>query len=159
MAKQKKHKLHKKPPTAAKTIDNRRARFDYDLQDTFQAGLVLTGAETKSLRMGRGQLRGAYVTLKDGEAWLLGATVQPMQTNAAHLDEADQTRTRKLLLTTRELAALHEAKNQGLTIVPLRLLTRKRFIKVEIATARGKRKYDKRETIKKREQEREAGRG
>jgi len=144
--------------TPAKTIDNRRARYDYELKEVFQAGLVLSGAEVKSLRMGRGQLRGAYVTLKDGEAWLLGATIQPMQTNAAHLSEEDQTRTRKLLLSKRELAALHEAKNQGLTIVPLKLLNRKRFIKVEIATARGKRKYDKRENIKKRDQERDAKR-
>jgi len=144
--------------TPAKTIDNRRARYDYELKEVFQAGLGLGGAEDKSLRMGRGQLRGAYVTLKDGEAWLLGATIQPMQTNAAHLSEEDQTRTRKLLLSKRELAALHEAKNQGLTIVPLKLLNRKRFIKVEIATARGKRKYDKRENIKKRDQERDAKR-
>jgi SsrA-binding protein len=148
----------KKKTPSANVIDNRRARFDYDVKTVYMAGLILSGAEVKSLRMHHGHLRGAYVTLKDGEAWLINATITPLKTNAAHLTEQDQTRTRKLLLKASELDELAEAKTNGLTIVPLRLLTGKRFIKVEIATARGKRKYDKREVIKKRDQERDAGR-
>lgn len=144
-----------KPRTrGAKTIQNRRARYDYDLKDTYQAGIVLSGPEVKSLRMGHGHLKGAYVTLKEGEAWLINGTITALKTNAAQFDEADQSRARKLLLKQKELDELEAAKQQGLTIVPLRILNGKRFIKIEIAVGRGKRKYDKREAIKKRDIER-----
>jgi SsrA-binding protein len=141
-----------------KSITNSRARFDYDLKDTFLAGLVLTGAETKSLRMGRGHLKGAFVTIKDDELWLNNATIQPSITNATHLTEDMQTRHRKLLVKKRELMQLQAAKDQGLTIVPTKLFTKGRYIKIEIATAKGKKKYDKRQTIKARDTGRDVAR-
>jgi SsrA-binding protein len=148
----------KKKPSGQPSIQNRRARYDYDIKDVFTAGIALSGAEVKSLRMSHGHLRGAYVQIKGGEAWLVNGTITPLKTNATHLDETVQTRDRKLLLKGRELEQLQEAKNQGLTIVPLRILNRTRYIKVEIATARGKRKYDKRELIKQRDLDRDAAR-
>jgi SsrA-binding protein len=147
-----------KKAAPAKLISNARARFDYDLKDTYLAGLVLTGAETKSLRMGRGHLKGAFVTIKDGELWLNNATVQPSITNSAHLLPETQTRARKLLVKKREFNQLEAAKEQGLTIVPTKLLTRGRFIKIEIATAKGKKKYDKRQSIKERDTGRDTAR-
>jgi SsrA-binding protein len=142
----------KKPQT--KTIQNRRARFDYELGDSLVVGLALTGAETKSLRMGHGQLRGAYVTVKDGELYLLNGTVHG--TSGVPVPESDQARTRKLLAKRKEIDALIAAKQQGRTIVPLEMLTGGRFIKLRIAIGKGKREYDKRQTIKKRDQDRES---
>ncbi len=140
-----------KPPT--KKISNRRARFDYALEAEFVAGLSLTGAETKSLRMGHGHLKGAYVTVKDNELWLLNATI--IGTSGIPLDESQQTRTRKLLMKRREINQLIETKQQGLSIIPLELLTGDRYIKLRIGAGRGRRKYDKREVLKKRDQDRE----
>jgi SsrA-binding protein len=142
----------KKPQT--KTIQNRRARFDYELGDSLVVGLALTGAETKSLRMGHGQLRGAYVTVKDEELYLLNGTVHG--TSGVPVPESDQARTRKLLAKRKEINALIAAKQQGRTIVPLEMLTGGRFIKLRIAIGKGKREYDKRQTIKKRDQDRES---
>ena len=139
-------------------ISNRRARFDYELKSPVIAGIVLSGAETRSLRDHHGSLQGAFVQIKDGEAWLVNTLVTPVKTNAAHLPEEMQNRNRKLLLKKRELAGLIEAKQQGYTIVPLRILTKGRFIKVEIAVGRGKKRYDKRETIKRRDTERDVRR-
>lgn len=147
-----------KKAAPAKTISNSRARFDYELKDTFLAGLVLTGAETKSLRMGRGHLKGAFVTVKDGELWLNNATINAHITNASHLTPNLQVRTRKLLVKKRELALLQAAKDQGLTIVPTKMLTRGRFIKIEIATAKGKKKWDKRQSIKAHDVDRDTAR-
>jgi SsrA-binding protein len=143
-----------KKPTPG-LIVNRRARHDYATQQTYEAGLVLTGAEVKSLRQGHGHLRGAYVMTKDGELWLVNATITPTNTNRNSFDEANQTRNRKLLVKTKELDALTKAKEQGLTIIPLAILNKKRFIKIQIATARGLKKYDKRENIKKRDTQRD----
>lgn len=140
------------------TIRNKRATFDYDLKDSYVAGISLTGAETRSLREHHGSLQGAFVQMKDGEAWLVNALVTPLKTNAAHLPSQDQTRNRKLLLKKRELAGLEEAKRQGNTIVPVKLHTTGRYIKVEIAVGRGKKKYDKRQAIKKRDQDRDNAR-
>lgn len=140
------------------TIRNKRATFDYDLQDTYIAGIVLTGAETRSLREHHGSLQGAFVQIKDGEAWLMNSLVTPLKTNAANLPSEVQIRNRKLLLKKRELDKLIQAKQQGNTIVPVKLMTKGRYIKLEIAVGRGKRKYDKRQTIKKRDQERSASR-
>jgi len=144
--------MAKKKPTQAKTITNRRARADYELGDSLVVGLQLTGAETKNLRMGHGQLRGAYVTVKDNELWLLNATISG--TNGIPMSESEQTRTRKLLAKKREVAALIESKQQGKTIVPLDILTGGRFIKLRIAVGRGKRQYDKRQTLKARDEKR-----
>jgi SsrA-binding protein len=146
--------VSKKKATQPGVISNRRARFDYEVRETYLAGLVLSGAEVKSLRTGHGHLRGAYVTMKDGELWLINATITPTNANAAHLGESAQTRTRKLLVKKKELDELTEAKQQGLTLIPLRLLTHSRYIKCEIAIAKGKKEYDKREVIKQRDQER-----
>lgn len=135
---------------------NRRARFDYSIEDTFVVGIALSGAETKSLRLGHGQLQGAYVTIKDDELWLVNATISG---NARiPIDETDQTRTRKLLAKRNEIEQLQAAKQQGRTIVPLEIITTSRYIKVRIAIAKGKKKYDKRETLKRRTQDREARR-
>jgi len=144
--------MAKKKASAPKTIQNRRARFDYELGDSVVVGLELTGAEVKSLRMGHGQLRGAYVTVKDNELYLLNGTINGVAGVA--IAEQDQTRTRKLLAKRREIDALIEAKQQGRTIVPLELLTGGRYIKLRIAVGKGKKHYDKRESIKKRDTER-----
>jgi SsrA-binding protein len=137
-----------------KTISNRRALHDYDLGDTFVVGLELSGSEVKNLRMGHGHLRGAYVTLKQNELWLINATIAG--TNGIFISEADQTRARKLLAKKREIRALVDAKVQGKTIVPLEILTRGRFIKLRIAVGRGKKLYDKRQTLKARDDSRRA---
>lgn len=148
--------MAKKKATQAKTIRNRRARFDYELGDSLVVGLELTGAETKSLRMGHGQLRGAYVTVKGNELYLIGSTVNG--TNGIPLSEDEQTRTRKLLAKRREIDALIAAKQQGRTIVPLEMLTHGRFIKLRIAIGKGKKQYDKRQTLKARDQARDISR-
>jgi len=139
-----------------KQIVNRRARHDYELGDDLVVGVELTGAEAKNLRMGHGQLRGAYVTVKDGELWLVNATING--TNAMPISEQDQARNRRLLAKRREIDALIAAKQQGKTIVPLEMLTRGRFVKLRIAIGRGKKQYDKRQALKKRDAEREANR-
>lgn len=138
------------------TIKNRRARFDYDLGDDIVAGLVLTGPETKALRMHLGQLRGAYVTIKDNELWLLNATISG--TNGIPISESEQTRSRKILVSKKQIAALMAAKQQGKSIIPTDILTKGRYIKVRIAVGTGKKRYDKRETIKQRDQNRDTAR-
>ncbi len=140
----------KKRPNQTKKITNRRAKFDYQLGDSFVVGIVLGGAETKALRLGHGQLRGAYVTIKDGELWLINATISA--SSGLPISESDQTRSRKLLAKKREINHLIQAKQQGLTIVPTEMLTQGRFIKLKISVGRGKKQYDKRQTIKAREQ-------
>jgi SsrA-binding protein len=132
-----------------KRITNRRASFDYELGDSLVAGLQLTGAETKALRMHHGHLQGAYVTVKDGELWLINATING--TRGIPISESDKTRTRKLLVKQREINTLLAAKQQGKTIVPLELLTHGRYIKLRIAVGKGKKKYDKRQIIKERD--------
>jgi SsrA-binding protein len=132
-----------------KTISNRRARHDYDLGDSLVVGVELSGAETKSLRMGHGHLRGSYVTVKQDELFLINATVAG--TSGIPISESDQTRARKLLAKRREISALIDAKQQGKTIVPLEMLTGGRYIKVRIAVGRGKKNYDKRQTLKARD--------
>lgn len=144
--------MAKKPQQTAKQISNRRARFDYELGDSLVAGIQLTGAETKALRLGHGQLRGAYVTEKDGELYLFNATISG--TAGIPISDTDKTRNRKLLVKRREITHLLEAKKQGKTIVPLEILTRGKYIKVRISVGRGKKRYDKRETLKRRDQER-----
>ena len=155
--------MAKKNPSA-KTISNRRARHDYTLGDSFVVGLSLTGGETKALRMGHGQLRGAYVTVKDsaksakggGELWLVNATISG--SSGIPIDEQTQTRTRKLLAKRREIDQLIAAKQQGTTIVPLEILTRGRYIKLRIALGKGKKLYDKRQTLKARDENRQINR-
>lgn len=144
--------MAKKKAPQAKRITNRRARFDYELGDSLLVGLELLGTEAKSLRMGHGQLRGAYVTVKDDQLWLLNAMIHG--TNGIPIDEETQTRTRRLLAKRREIIALIEAKQNGRTIVPLELLTQGRFIKLRIAVGKGKKNYDKRQALKQRDESR-----
>jgi SsrA-binding protein len=139
-----------------KRIVNRRAKFDYELGDSLVVGLSLTGAETKALRMGHGQLRGAYVTVKDNEIYLINAQINSAR--GVIISETDETRSRKLLAKRREIDALIEAKKDGRTIVPMELLTQGRYIKLRIAVGRGKKHYDKRDSIKRRQQERDIAR-
>lgn len=144
--------MKKKPANQPKNIANRRARHDYELGDSLVAGIELTGGETKALRMGHGHLRGAYATLKNGEAYLFNATI--VGTRGVHIPENEQTRTRKLLLKRREIENLEQAKQQGRTIVPLEIITGSRYIKVRLAVGKGKKKYDKRQTLKARDESR-----
>lgn len=143
-----------KPSDKIKRITNRRAKFDYQLGDSLVVGIALTGAETKALRLGHGQLSGAYVNLKDGELWLTNAQIN----SARGVAVTDETRSRKLLAKRSEIERLSESKQTGKTIVPLEIITSGRFIKLKIAVGQGKKIYDKRETIKRRQQEREARR-
>lgn len=140
----------KKAPTGL--IKNRRATHEYSLSDRYKAGIVLTGAETKSLRLGHGHLRGAFVTFKDGELWLTNATIQG--TRGVPIPDNEVTRARKLLVTRRELDELTKAKQQGYSLIPTALLTRERYIKLEFSIGQGKKRYDKRQTIKARDSER-----
>ncbi len=145
--------MKKNSKNQTKRISNRRARFDYDIGDGLVVGMSLTGAETKALRRGHGHIRGAYVTTKDGELWLINATITGDA--GIKIPEEAQTRSRKLLARKREIDELIAAKQQGQTIVPLEVLTTGRYIKLRIAPGRGKKKYDKRHAIKKRDQERD----
>jgi SsrA-binding protein len=148
--------MPKKKQRQTKTIVNRRAKFDYELGDSLVVGLELTGRETKALRMGQGSLRGAYVTVKDGELYLLNALVG--ETAGIRMTEDEKTRTRKLLAKRREIEALIEAKQQGRTIVPTEVLTGGRYIKLRIAVGKGKKRFDKRQTLKKRDETRDINR-
>src|SRR3989344_6970603 len=111
--------MAKKKSDQTKRITNKRAKFDYDLGDSFVAGLSLTGAETKALRMGHGHLKGAYVTVKDGELYLLNATITGF--SGVKLTETEQTRSRKLLMKRREIDQIIEQKNMGKSIIPTEL--------------------------------------
>ncbi|QQS19483.1 SsrA-binding protein SmpB [Candidatus Saccharibacteria bacterium] len=156
MAKKASRRGHKAQVNQAKSITNRRARHDYELGDSLVVGLELTGAETKSLRMGHGQLRGAYVTVKGNELYLLNATVHGSP--GIPVPENIQSRTRKLLAKRREIDALTAAKTTGRTIVPLEILTQGRYIKIRLAVGKGKKNWDKRETLKQRDDDRSAQR-
>ena len=141
--------MAKKKSNQPAAIRNRRASHDYELGDSLIVGLQLTGAETKSLRQGHGNLRGAYVTLKNEELWLINATITG--NNGIPIEESDKTRARKVLAKRREINALIEAKQQGKTIVPLEILTGGRYVKLRISVGRGKKLYDKRQTLKERD--------
>ena len=137
---------------------NRRARHDFFIEDTFEAGLALQGWEAKSLREGRAQLAEAYVNLKGGEAWLTGAHFSPLKTTATHI-KADPTRARKLLLHRQELDRLIGAvERKGFTLVPLDLHWSKGRAKVNIGLAKGKKQHDKRAADKDRDWQRQKAR-
>jgi SsrA-binding protein len=148
----------KKKKHIKSSIDNSRARFDYEIEKSFTAGISLSGPETKSLRMGHGVLRGAYVQIKDDGAWLINLQVNPLLVNIAHLPEETRSRTRRLLLKQREIDELRDAKKSNRQVVPLKLLTKTKFIKVEIGVGKGKKLYDKRASIKKRDTDRDLNR-
>ncbi|HEY4478149.1 MAG TPA: SsrA-binding protein SmpB [Candidatus Paceibacterota bacterium] len=131
--------------------ENKRARFDYEIQEEYECGIELLGTEVKAVRNGKVSLLGSFVIIRGGEAFLINANVQPYQEANAPKDY-DPLRNRKLLLTKKEIRELADTeKNKSLTIVPISLYSKNRKIKMDIAVARGKKKFDKRETIKKRE--------
>ncbi|MCW8397203.1 SsrA-binding protein SmpB [Legionella sp. PATHC038] len=137
---------------------NRKAGFNYFLEDQYEAGLVLEGWEVKSLRAGKINLSDAHIIIKNGEAFLLGAQIQPLITASTH-SIPDPIRTRKLLLNKKELNHLiGSVERQGYTIVPLSLYWKKNNIKIKIALAKGKKEHDKRDSIKDREWERDRSR-
>ncbi len=134
---------------------NKHASFDYEILKTFEAGLVLSGSEVKAIRDHQISLKGAYVTLSQGEAWLINAHISPYQ-KAGLIKNYEPTRSRKLLLKKNELRQLAELKSQqGLTIVPLKVYTKHHRIKLEIGAGKGRKKVDKREVLKKRDLEKE----
>ncbi|MEP1471987.1 MAG: SsrA-binding protein SmpB [Halieaceae bacterium] len=146
-------KKHKKPSNVI--AQNKRASFDYNLTETFEAGVVLTGWEVKSLREGKVQLTDTYVLMKDGEAFLLGAQITPLPTASTHF-VTDPTRTRKLLLNKKELAKILAAvSKKGLTCVCTQLYWKGHLVKARIALAEGKQAHDKRDTQKNREWDRQ----
>ncbi len=140
---------------AEKTIvTNRRARREYFIEETYEAGLVLTGSEMKSVRAGRVNLQDSYVTIKEGEPWLLNSHIAPYK-QASHQNHAPK-RDRKLLLRRHQINRLAgKVQAKGYTIVPLRLYLKDNRAKVEIALAKGKKLYDKRDALAKRQAERE----
>jgi SsrA-binding protein len=147
----------KKPVSSPKAIVNRRASFDYELGDEIVAGLVLTGPEVRSARDGHIQLKGSFVTIRNNELWLNNASFslklnQKGQVDARTID----TEPRKLLASRKQINDLAAKKKQGMTIVPTRLLTTGKYIKLVIALGKGKKNYDKRETLKRRDQERDS---
>src|SRR5688572_11021098 len=150
--------MKKKARQTNASIQNRRARFDYALQDEYNVGIVLNGAEVKAARNGHVSLKGSYVNIKDNELWLTNASFSVLQSQPGESSRSIDTRPRKLLASRREINELKTAKDQGLTIVPLSMTTRTRFIKLKISAAKGKKQYDKRETIKRRDIEREHNR-
>ena len=130
---------------------NPRAKYDYRILETLEAGMVLTGQEVKAIKTGHISLKGSYVTIKDEEAWLINAQIPPYQPKNTPADYQPD-RTRKLLLKKREIRGLiGQSKRKGLTLVPLRVYTKKGKIKLAFALGLGKRKTDKREKIIKRE--------
>jgi SsrA-binding protein len=138
--------------------ENKKARFDYHIEDTFEAGLALEGWEVKSLREGRAQITESYVHLRNGEAWLLGAQITPLGTVSTHI-RPDPTRTRKLLLHRQELDRLVGAvERKGYTLVPLNLHWRNGRAKLDIGLAKGKKEHDKRAVVKDRDWKRQQSR-
>ncbi|RQW03682.1 MAG: SsrA-binding protein SmpB [Calditrichaeota bacterium] len=133
---------------------NKKAFHDYQILDKLEAGLVLTGSEVKALREGRCNLKDSYARIRDGEVWLIGMNIS--QYRNATMGAHDPERQRKLLLHKDEIRKLHrQVMEKGVTLIPLKIYFRKGLAKVEIGVAAGKREYDKREAIAKREQERE----
>ncbi len=139
-------------------IKNKKATFNYEILDTFDAGVELLGLEVKSVRAGRAKLDGSHVVVRGGEAYLVGASIAPYQPSNTP-KEYDPERPRRLLLTKKELNTLIGIEAaKGLTLVPLQLYNARRMIKLRFASVRGKKKFDKRETIKERESNREMAR-
>jgi SsrA-binding protein len=136
-------------------IENKRARFDYEFLEKFEAGIVLTGQEVKAIKLGRMNLTGSYVLIRNNEVFLINAHISPYQAGNTP-ENYEPTRARKLLLKKDEIRYLAgKSKERGLTLTPTRVYSKKEKIKLEFAVSRGKKKADKKESIKKRETERE----
>ena len=152
--------MAKKPERRLKVVaENRKARFNYEIGDTFEAGIALTGSEVKSLRSGKATIAESYADARGGELWLVNANI-PEYLQAGPFNNHAPKRPRRLLLHQREIERLAGAvEREGMTVVPLKLYFNERGrAKVEIAVARGKKLHDKRETLKKRSWDREKGR-
>ena len=133
---------------------NKRANFDYEILEKYEAGLMLTGQEVKSVRTGHISLKGSFVTAKGSELFLTNATIPPYAP-AGEIKSYDPTRSRKLLLKRSEIASLiGKSRTQGLTMVPIRVYTKKRLLKLEFGLGKGKKEFDKRAKIQKRETQR-----
>ena len=144
--------------THSSIAQNKKARFDYFIEERFEAGLALEGWEVKSMRAGKAQLTESYVILRDGEAWLLGAHITPLNTASTHV-HPDPTRTRKLLLNRRELDRLTGlVERKGYTLVALELYWSKGRAKLAVGLAKGKKQHDKRAVEKDRDWERDKAR-
>jgi len=136
-------------------IEIRKARFNYEIEDTYDAGIKLMGSEVKSIKNGKGNINSAFCIVRGGEAFIVGMSIPPYQPNNTS-PGYDESRTRKLLLSKKEIKKLGEKDDiKGLTLVPISVYSKGPYIKISIAIARGKRTYDKRETIKKRDVDRE----
>lgn len=139
----------------SRIAENRKARHEYAIEETLEAGLVLQGWEVKSLRAGKGGIADSYVIIKGGEAWLLGSQIQPLLSASTHI-HPENMRTRKLLLNKKELKRLIGAvERKGYTIVALNMYWKNSFVKVQIAVAKGKKLHDKRQTEKEKDWQRE----
>ncbi len=135
--------------------ENRKARFNYEILEKYEAGIELLGVEVKSVRGGQMSLEGAFVIVRGGEAYLINANIPPYQVKNTPKDY-DPLRNRKILLTKKEISELAgNEKDKSLTIVPISVYNKSRKIKIEIAQVKGKKKFDKRETLKKRDTDRE----
>lgn len=136
-------------------IENKKARFDYELLETYEAGAELFGFEVKAVKKGMGSLEGSRVVVRGGEAFLAGASIAPYQAGNTPASY-DKERTRRLLLNKKEIAMLAAAESKkGLTIVPIKWYNRGRLLKLEVAVARHKKQYDKRATLKERDTKRQ----
>jgi len=143
---------------AMSIIDNKKAFFDYFIEERYEAGIALEGWEVKAIRAGRAQLKEAYVIVRNAEVYLFGAHISPLPTASTHI-KPDPVRTRKLLLKAEEIKRLiGKVERAGYTLVPLNLHYSKGRVKCEIGLAKGKKQHDKRETEKKRDWEREKSR-
>lgn len=149
----------KKPKAAPSAVVNRRARFDYELGEDLVVGLALTGQEVRAARDGHVQLKGSFVTVRSNELWLNNASFSlKLNKRGEPGARTIDTEPRKLLAHRKQIATLQARKQSGMTIVPTKLLTTGKFIKLVIALGKGKKNYDKRETLKRRDQERESKR-
>jgi SsrA-binding protein len=147
-------KEHEQLPTERVLISNRKARHEYEILDAFEAGIVLKGAEVKSIRAGNANLQDSYAYIKAGEVWLAGMHISPYEHTS--FDAPDPVRERKLLLHRKEIRKLiGKTSEKGLTLIPLKVYLNRGHAKVEIAVCRGRRSYDKRQAIAKRETDRE----
>lgn len=136
-------------------VDNKKAYFNYTIEETFEAGIELSGFEVKSIKNGQGSLNSAFCIVRGGEAFIIGMHIPPYQPHNTDLGY-DPDRNRRLLLSKKEIKILADKDSiKGLTLVPLSLYSKGRHIKVQLAVARGKKVFDKRETIKKRDTDRE----
>ena len=138
--------------------DNRQARYLYEILETYEAGIELVGTEVKSIREGKVNLRDGYALIRNGEAWLLNAHISPYQASGQYFNHEPR-RTRKLLLHRREISKLiGQVEQKGLTLVPLKMYFKRGWVKVRIGLAKGKKIHDKRESIKRRQDQRDMAR-